>query len=58
MKTSHLVWELAALAFETYIACAYDPGPFQDFRVATNDPKNIRKYYTCANNIFINLLIM
>ncbi|PON35285.1 Germin [Parasponia andersonii] len=39
--TAHFLSALAVLALATYIACAYDPGPLQDFCVAIDDPKDI-----------------
>ena len=42
--TAHLFLALAVLALATYIGCAYDPGPLQDFCVAIDDPKDIRTY--------------
>ena len=41
----NFVLALGALAMATYIACACDPGPLQDFCVAIDDPKHACKYY-------------
>ncbi|GMN25875.1 hypothetical protein TIFTF001_001095 [Ficus carica] len=42
-KTScvDFVLTLVVLALSAYIACAYDPGPLQDFCVAIDDPKHL-----------------
>ncbi|XP_062083248.1 germin-like protein subfamily 1 member 13 [Humulus lupulus] len=41
MKTCRLFLAVAALAFATHFACAYDPSPLQDFCVAIDDPKEM-----------------
>ncbi|XP_024027971.1 germin-like protein subfamily 1 member 17 [Morus notabilis] len=41
INSVNFVLALVALAMATYIACAYDPGPLQDFCVAIDDPKHV-----------------
>lgn len=52
INSVNFVLALVALAMATYIACAYDPGPLQDFCVAIDDPKHVCK---CYRSIFISL---
>ncbi|KAL5537500.1 hypothetical protein UlMin_043993 [Ulmus minor] len=39
MRVVHFLLSVAVLALATYIACATDPGPLQDFCVAIDDPR-------------------